>query len=370
MRCTVSRFRGLILRVTGILPISVLFASLVVGGGGERDAEATVPGFNGKIAFERYTETSQSTDIFVVNPDGSDVVNLTNSTEWELGPVWSPDGQRIAFYRSSGLWVMDPDGSNQAQFTDSGNDPSWHPDGTKIAFLDIREQGDATYVLDLMTNEISFLVPGGGAGVGFQSSWSPDGTKIAYSDGAELAVANSDGSDPLQLTFNGSATDLAPSWSPDSSKIAYRSYRTSNGEIFLIEPDGSDDTNLTNSANHEEAPSWSPDGTRMVYQVTFDVPTPQEIWMMNADGTNQTPFIEGSNPDWQTVAEDPGYAAFPLATPTPVPSVTPTPADGEFPSGFPAGGGDSSDRLADLPFVLAGAGLLVVALGTWYARRR
>ncbi len=338
-----------------------LFAWLIVAGAGERAAEATAPGFNGRIAFER------SGDILVVNPDGSGIVNLTNSPQREGAPAWSADGQRIAFSRG-GLWVMDADGSNQTQLTDSGTDPAWNPDGTKIAFFDATELGDAIYVLDLMTNEVSFLFDGGGTAVEPGPAWSADGTKITYSDfsdagNGELFVVNSDGTEPLQLTFNGSGADGGSSWSPDSTKIAYRTCRISPCEIFAIEPDGSNDTNLTNSNNKEEELSWSPDGTRIVYSASAGLDI--QLWMMNADGSNQTPFTQGPSaardPDWQPLAEDPGYAAFGLATPTPVPSV---------PAGFPSGGGKPDSGPANLPLLVAGAGLLVISFGTWYARRR
>ncbi len=362
-RRTVSRFRTLIAPLTIVVAACALFAWLIVTSSGERVAEATSPGFNGKIAFGR------SGDILVINPDGSGIVNLTNSPEHEAGPAWSADGQRIAFHSGGGgLWVMDADGSNQTQLTDSGHEPAWHPDGTKIAFLDVRDQGDATYVLDLMTNEVSYLVPGSRTAAS-AAAWSPDGTKIAYLGGPELFVANSDGTDPLQLTFNGAGVDTHPSWSPDGTKIAYSSHDPGRGvEIFAIEPDGSNDTNLTNSRAAELFLSWSPDGTRIVYSGHNLYPSAGQLWMMNADGTNQTEFTQGPsaarNPDWQTLAEDPGYAAFELAT------STPTPAGGQAPSGLPSGGGNPDSGPANLPLLVAGAGLLVISLGTWYARRR
>ncbi|MCH8201179.1 MAG: PD40 domain-containing protein [Chloroflexi bacterium] len=333
-----------------------LFAWLIVADGGERAAEATAPGFNGKIAFE------QNGDILTINPDGSGIVNLTNNPQRETAPAWSPDGQSIAFSRG-GLWVMDADGSNQTQLTDSGTDPAWNPDGTKIAFFE--ELGVAIYVLDLMTTEVSFLFDGG---VELGPAWSPDGTKITYSDfsdagNGELFVANSDGTEPLQLTFNGSGSDGGSSWSPDSTKIAYRTCRIFPCEIFAIEPDGSNDTNLTNSNNNEEELSWSPDGTRIVYSASAGLDI--QLWMMNADGSNQTQFTQGPSdarqPDWQPLAEDPGYAAFELATPTPTPSV---------PSGLPSGGGNPDSRPANLLLLVTGAGLLVISFGTWYALRR
>ena len=90
---------------------------------------ATVPGEDGRIVY--VSEVDGDMEIYSVNPDGSDPVNLTNAHTTASGPIddhdpaWSPDGRRIAFTRSvmdpdvdepeivSSLWVMDTDGSNQ-----------------------------------------------------------------------------------------------------------------------------------------------------------------------------------------------------------------------------------------------------------------
>ena len=89
---------------------------------------------DGRIAFE-------SRDIYVMNPDGSGVTNLTNGEGGSL-PAWSPDGTRLAFVRYSAgavhLYVMNADGSGVTQLThenyhDLGR-PAWSPDGTRIAF--------------------------------------------------------------------------------------------------------------------------------------------------------------------------------------------------------------------------------------------
>jgi Tol biopolymer transport system component len=101
-----------------------------------------------KIAF-----ASLPQDIWVMNYNGTGRVDVTNSSEniSNLFPVWSPDGNKIAFQRENSdnnfkdqIWVMDADGSNQRKLTDvSGLNwyPSWSPDGKKIAFISDRDNG-------------------------------------------------------------------------------------------------------------------------------------------------------------------------------------------------------------------------------------
>ena len=74
---------------------------------------------------------------------------------------------------------------------------------------------------------------------------------------AEIYVMNADGSDQTNL-INDPAVDSAPTWSPDGAKIAFYSDRDGNGEIYVMNADGSDQTNLTNDPEDDWAPAWSP----------------------------------------------------------------------------------------------------------------
>src|SRR3990172_1844040 len=113
--------------------------------------------------------------------------------------------------------------------------------------------------------------------------------KIAFAserDGNyEIYVMDADGSNPTNLTNDG-ATDGGPAWSPDGGKIAFTSERDGNYEIYVMDADGSNPTNLTNNSAWDSEPAWSPDGSKIAFESYRD--NNREIYVMNADGTAQT----------------------------------------------------------------------------------
>lgn len=94
-----------------------------------------------KIAFFAEDET-ENVDIFLINVDGTNLVQLTNSPAFDAFPIWSPDGSKIAFFseRNAGndeIFLMNASGSNQQNLSNneaSDAFPSWSPDGSQIVF--------------------------------------------------------------------------------------------------------------------------------------------------------------------------------------------------------------------------------------------
>jgi Tol biopolymer transport system component len=120
-----------------------------------------------QIAFRHgddLVEPSGDEEVYVMNADGTNVRRLTDNADFDSAPAWSPDGQWLAFEHAPGdtltpgtepqekdIYVMRPDGSDVRRLTDSpGLDegPVWSPDGTKIAFSSARDGQQEIYVMN------------------------------------------------------------------------------------------------------------------------------------------------------------------------------------------------------------------------------
>ncbi len=250
-----------------------------------------------KIAF--MSDRAGNLDIWVMDADGSNPVQLTTDSKWDGDPVWSPDGTKIAYASRAGvtftyenIWVMDADGSNPVQLTtDPAMDtrPAWSPDGTKIAFGSDRDGDPATrdniWVMDANGDNQVELTTDPAQDV--NPAWSPDGTKIAfesYRGGQwDIWVMDADGSNQVKL-FDDPSSSGSPAWSPDGTKIAFVSYLAGNFDIWVMDADGSNPVQLTTHHWNDIDPAWSPDGTKIVYASYGDDET-WDIWVVDADGS-------------------------------------------------------------------------------------
>ena len=263
-----------------------LAVAAVVAATQTNPARAAFPGENGKIAFESRPTSTDTDDIFTINPDGTGRTQLTFDEGFETQPAFSPDGNKIVF-TSLGfnedveIFTMNADGSEQTNVTNNDvneSSPAFSPDGNKIAFT---SQGDATN--------------------------NPEGD-------FEIFTMNVDGTGITNVTNNGAEVlDASPEWS-STDKIAYVSRDDGSGsfrtDIFTINPDGTEPVNLTDQKGENSGPDWSPDGARIVFESDFIAGTPtnpegdREIFTMNADGTGLVQLTANVDLD----DESPAYA--------------------------------------------------------------
>ncbi len=114
----------------------------------------------------------------------------------------------------------------------------------------------------------------------------------------EIFIMNADGGNVRQLTRNGFPT-WSPSWSPDGTMIAYMGFENfGQAEIYILDVREAISQRLTwnnNEGHHDGDPSWSPDGARIAF--TSDRDGDQEIYTMNADGTNFRQLTDNDHGD-------------------------------------------------------------------------
>lgn len=156
--------------------------------------EAAIPGNKSEIKGQLLAFTSAiengNLDIYTVRPDGSELTNLTNNPAHDGNPFWSPDGKRIAFESDRAgltqIFVMDPNGPNVIQLTNGeanhefkSSNP-WSPDGSMLVFTE-RKTGEEKwmlYVMDTDGQNKTLLTPT--PDLYSAVSWSPEGKHIAY----------------------------------------------------------------------------------------------------------------------------------------------------------------------------------------------
>ena len=261
------------------------------GNGGQDSQNLNMTIKDNVIVFD--SNTSGSTQVHTMDPDGSNVSQLTTtSTNYE--PAWSPDGSKIVFssYRNGNweIYEMNADGSGQTRLTNNTAtdlSPQYSPDGSKIVFCSDR---NTTGIFDIIvmnsdgSNQTFLTTSSDNA----SPQYSPDGTKIAFSrydmsaSNWEIFVMNADGSNLANRTQN-AANENYPSWSTDGNSIVFER----NGHIYTMNAsDGSNQTALTSGTSTNQYPFYLPNGRQIAY--SSNSPGNIEVFLMGTDGSNNT----------------------------------------------------------------------------------
>jgi hypothetical protein len=280
---------------------------------------------------------SRNGDIYVMHADGTGIRQVTSGPGDDLGPVWSPDGTRIAFSRhlpdlkfatEAAIYLINPDGSGLVRLSAPtgarDRSPTWSPDGTRIAFATAAPVS-AIYIMNAdgtgrtrMTDPLLWS---------YNPAWSPDGSRLAYNlwnpgfSRPMLYVQPAAGgfAAAVRLTDDYGAVYSA-SWSADGSRLLTTVSKCVGGPSCPIvegpyltsaDPDGSNIVRLSDMIMLPEIwgpePVWSPNGGTVLFtQAACDVEMmvwpcdePPGILALRLSDGRVTRIADGSDPDWR-----------------------------------------------------------------------
>jgi len=280
-----------------------------------------------KIVFAAFESTNNfKSSIYVMDQDGSNLVNLTQNLPESSMPCFSPDGKNIMFVCNGQIYLTDYEGKNARALT-SGIHHRWKsfpvfsPDGLKIAFF-----AKPNHYMDLLD---VYILNSDGSGLNNLTSqngdnlyptFSPDGKTLLYwklTDNEEWPpycdiysqdVASATATNLTQQ----SGFNCFPQYSQDGSKIVFISQRENDNDysLYIMNADGSDQRRIFAAENGRMVtfPKFTPDGSKIVF-LYYTVSTNQkdtDICIVNTNGSGFRNLTNSPHRDWGTVLSSDG----------------------------------------------------------------
>ena len=230
------------------------------------------------IAYTKIAYTAQrgsAKEIHLMDYDGYNPTQFTNTGNLNLFPNWAPDNSKLAFvsYRPNPEVVIYStiDGSRQSfpMFNTLASTPAISPSGAEIAFSRRTANGNSNIFLSNLDGSGLRNLTNSSKAMETSPAWSPSGRQIAYISGmpGQIYIRDIDGSNQRQIIREGGDSDSV-SWSPDGSWLAFhwKPRRSANYDIFIADAASGVIRQITSGNGSNESPSWAPDSRHLVFQ--------------------------------------------------------------------------------------------------------
>jgi Tol biopolymer transport system component len=255
------------------------------------------------VAFSWNGERRDNFDIYVKLADEGNPLRLTFAPEEDSNPVWAPNGQSIAFSRSSGdggVWLVSALGGPERRLLDRGVPLDWSPDGS---FL-VVELDRRLVAYNMETGRRTQLTPEQPPGMGdIAAAISPDGKKIAFvrnlgQRNMDLFISPFDASTRVnderrRITFDRD-TIRGVTWSNDAEDLVFSSNRDGPQRLWRVRATGGEVRSVPQAGLDAFWPSAARRAARMIFTVQM---TDMNIWRRDLRSGRAEPIIASTRTD-------------------------------------------------------------------------
>ena len=263
--------------------------------------------FNDSMGVSTFTYRNKilltkANNIYTASYDGSNMTNIPLGI-YQIGYCnLSPDAEKLYFVNSPGrsLFVVNTNGTGLVQISDiqysEYGTAKFSPNGKLIAYFESSSANHLAVKLIISNSTGTYkkvIKDSINARSGVWLDWAPDGNRIIYQDYSidqqEMKMCVIDTS---KNNYTVLAEGLFPSWSPRGYKICFVNYLGYNRELYLMNEDGTNIINITNSTTRDEINiKWSKDGTNILYN-SYEPGQPSNIWMYNLNTNTSMHLVD------------------------------------------------------------------------------
>lgn len=295
------------------LAVGIMLASGVPPAGAQ-----LAPQVAGKVAFSRFV--GGDSEIFIINADGTGLIQLTHNRANDFEPAWSPDGRHVAYVRDwrkgrpPAIKIAALSGGKPRTVYACGDDlyePQWSPNGKWIAFEeDVGIDGSDVTAHSVDGHRTRSIVVAQENSENGDIEWSPDGTSFAYveRDGGGTIYVKSFGSGwsqgvPVLRTNGIRGNSLA--WAPDGETLLFSDVQRptfllpdedTSSNIYSVPLAGGEAELIVGGPSEEIVGDWSPDGKHFIF--VSDERGSFDLYISSSDGGTIRPLTSFEGNEW------------------------------------------------------------------------